>query len=218
MNKNLTELVIVTDRSGSMAQIAADMNGGIKTMLDKQRQEPGQCNITWFNFDHSVEHKLDNKPIDQVGDVKIEPRGMTALIDAVCTAIDTVGSRLANTDENKRPGAVVFAIVTDGLENASKEYTQEQLKSKIKTQSEEFNWQFTYLGANQDAFKVALSYGIDFKKVSNYTKENAKRVFADGVSSLVSTTRMRLSRGDEDFSNLGFSEKIKASLNEVKSN
>lgn len=196
MKKDLTELVLVTDRSGSMYSCAADMNGSIAELLKKQKLEPGNCNLTWVDFDDKADVILNGVDINSVDSIFIVPRGNTALYDAICKAVDTVGQRLALTPEANRPGLVIVCIVTDGGENSSKEFTYQDVKKKIETQKSQYNWQFTYLGANQDAFAVAQSLSFDASKTSNYKTSNAKHV-GPAISNMVSQMRSACSFGLE---------------------
>lgn len=160
MKKDKTEIVIVMDRSGSMRGIKEDMEGGLKTLLDDQRKEAGECNVTFVKFDDQYEEVFASKPIAEVEDLELDPRGMTALLDALGRTIDAAGHRFAALDEAERPEHVFFVVITDGHENSSVEYPRTQIMEMIKHQTEKYNWDFTYLGANQDAIAVAESMGM----------------------------------------------------------
>lgn len=177
MNNNLTEKVIVLDRSGSMSSCQADMEGGLNTYIDEQRKIAGEVRITYVRFDTEIEVVVNNAPIKDVGTLRLEPRGGTALYDAIGVALKTVGNRLATTPENERPGLVDVIIVTDGGENSSREYNAETIKQMIETQQNVFNWKFTYLGANQNAFAVGDTLGFAASSVANYNTKNAKKMF-----------------------------------------
>lgn len=214
MNKNLTELVLVTDRSGSMSSCAADMNGSIVELIKKQRAEPGNCNVTWVDFDNTADVMLNGVDIKSVDSIVIKPRGGTALYDAICKAVDTVGQRLASTPESSRPGLVIVCIVTDGGENASTEFTYQDVNKRIDTQKNQYNWQFMYLGANQDAFAVARHLSIDVSKTSNFKTSNANAV-GSGISGLVSTMRGMSALGLEaaEYTNVTYDAAAVAALN-----
>lgn len=160
-NPELTEIVLLVDRSGSMLAIADDMVGAIRQLLTEQAALPGTCRASIYQFDTGpVETVCEGVPVGEVPDCQLVPRGMTALLDAACTVIDRVGSRLASVPDGERPGRIVFAIITDGHENASREFKREHLLSRVERQTSEYGWQFVYLGANQDAIAEARQYGI----------------------------------------------------------
>jgi len=158
MKKDLTEIVMVIDCSGSMLLIKKDAEGGINSFIEEHRKD-GDVIFTLCQFNGSYEFVYDGVPIQEVGPYTMHTEGLTALLDALGNSIDRTGNRLAIMSEEDRPGLVIFVIVTDGLENASKEYTLEQIKKKIDHQTSMYNWQFVYLGANQDAFAVAKGLG-----------------------------------------------------------
>lgn len=160
MNKEHTEVIIVLDRSGSMESIKTDMEGGINQFFEDQKKEPGRCSVTFTQFDNEYEILYSGVDIQSVPKAVLVPRSMTALLDAVGRTIKEVGDRLAKTAEADKPGRVIMLIVTDGLENASKEFTHRQVKALIEEQTSKYNWMFVYLGANQDAFSAAAGIGI----------------------------------------------------------
>jgi len=214
MNKDLTELVLITDRSGSMKGCAPDMNSGIVDLLKKQRAEPGSCNVTWIDFDDTVDIMLDGVDIKSVDEIVIKPRGGTALYDAICKAVDAVGQRLAATPEAKRPGLVIVCTVTDGGENASTQFTYQDVNKRIATQKNQYNWQFMYLGANQDSFAIARHLSIDVNKTSNFKTSNANAVGA-GISGMVSVMRGMSAKGLEaaEYTNVTYDAAAVAALN-----
>lgn len=168
MKENYTHIVLLIDRSGSMSGIKNDMEGGIKTFLEKQKLEPGDCTITAAQFDTEYEILFTRAPIADVETIKIQPRGGTALIDSMCRLIIEVGADLDKLDENEKPERVLFVTITDGEENSSHEFTNEKLTEMIKEQEEKYSWNFTYIGANQDAFGVAAQYGMRGGSSMNY--------------------------------------------------
>ncbi|MBR5879782.1 MAG: hypothetical protein IKY91_09505 [Akkermansia sp.] len=172
MNNNLTEIVFILDRSGSMDHIAADTIGGYNTFIEKQKQEPGEAKLTTVLFDsiYEVIHDgVDIQKVEPLTSTQYWARGMTALMDAVGRTINSVGERLAATPEEERPGKVIFVITTDGLENASREFTRAQVKQMIEHQTSKYDWQFMFLGANIDAAAEAVSMGIDAQFAANYS-------------------------------------------------
>ena len=158
---NLTEIIALLDRSGSMSSIAKDVCGGFDALIKDQKSAPGECHVTVVQFDSGgIDTILENAPVDKVPPLTLEPRGTTPLLDAIGETIDKVGKRLAATEENQRPEKVVFVIMTDGYENASHRYSRDQIKTLIEQQSNQWKWQFSYIGANVDAFAEAATIGI----------------------------------------------------------
>ncbi len=160
---DLTEIVCILDRSGSMESIRTDAIGGFNAFLAAQQQLPGDARLTLVLFDHEYDRVLDAVPLAEVKPLTEEtyvPRGTTALLDAVGRTLDDVGARLAATPEAERPGKVLVCILTDGLENASRDYTRDRVKGMIEHQQQKYGWEFQFLAANQDAFAAAGSIGI----------------------------------------------------------
>lgn len=166
-DKNKTEIVIVLDRSGSMASIASDMEGGVNRFLKEQAAQPGECIINLYRFDSAVDVVFENLNAKDVGNIRLDPRDSTALLDAVGTAITRVGQKLAAQAEDKRAGAVIVLIVTDGQENCSKEYKRDQIRAMTKEQTDKYGWKFLYLGADASTFSEAVDLGM---QSSLYTK------------------------------------------------
>jgi len=154
--------LFIIDRSGSMSSIAADATGGIRAFIDKQLEgvDGDKRTVSFYQFDDTHELVYDFAKLEKARDYTLVPRRWTALLDAVGKGISETGEKLAALDEDKRPGYVMVIIVTDGQENASQEYTKAQVKKMIEHQQAKYNWKFTYLGANQDAFAEASSIGI----------------------------------------------------------
>lgn len=162
MNPSLTEIIFLLDRSGSMAGLESDTIGGFNAFIEKQRQLKGEAMVTAVLFDDKYEilwNGVDVKKVKLTGK-EYYVRGCTALLDAVGKTILDIGYRLSAIEESKRPGNVIFVITTDGLENASKEFTYKKVKELIQHQQEKYNWSFIFLGANMDAAKEAESIGI----------------------------------------------------------
>ena len=160
MNKNLTEIVMVVDRSGSMSSVQTDAQAGINKFIEDQKAAPGDAKLTLVQFDTSYDVIHDGAPIKDVGPFSLVPGGWTALYDAIGRAIDTVGQRLDKTPEADRPGAVIFVIVTDGLENSSKEYRGDRITRMVKHQKDVYNWQFIYIGADPTGVTAATNMGV----------------------------------------------------------
>lgn len=194
MKKGLIEVVCILDRSGSMNRIIDDCIGGINTFLEKQRSiETGEVKLTLALFDDQYELVYNNKRLKEVPPITREiysPRGMTALHDAVCKTIDTVGSRLCKTPEARRPEKVIVVVVTDGEENYSREHTLDDVFNKITHQTEKYSWEFLFLAANQDAFARGTSLGFKGNAVLNFSYCGAGGQAAyTTISNYVSTTR-----------------------------
>jgi uncharacterized protein YegL len=163
--------IFIVDRSGSMNTIRKDTEEGIKAFIDKQLEgvDSSKRTVSFYQFDteHECLHNFDL--LEKAKDYKLEPRGSTALLDACGQAITNVGHSLKHMPEDQRPGYVMVIICTDGEENSSREYKKAEIKKMIQHQQDKYNWRFTYIGANQDAFTEARSLGISGQSVLNYT-------------------------------------------------
>jgi Mg-chelatase subunit ChlD len=162
-DSNLTDITIVLDRSGSMGSIADDTRGGCNAFLDEQGKVSGRATVTLVRFDHEYEVVYSAKPAGEAPRLDSSnyiPRGTTALLDAIGRAVVETGDRLSKTPEHERPGKVVFVILTDGQENASKEYTKDKVFEMIRHQTDVYSWAFVFLGANQDAIRAGAGLGI----------------------------------------------------------
>ena len=171
MKKNLTELVFILDRSGSMAGLEADTIGGFNAILEKQRKEPGEAVISTVLFDNETEVIHDRIPLDRVPrltEKEYYVRGCTALLDAVGGAIHHIGNVHKYAREEDRPEKTLFVITTDGLENASRRYTYDKVKTMIERQREKYGWEFLFLGANIDAAREAARFGIRADCAADY--------------------------------------------------
>lgn len=154
MNQFLTEIVCILDRSGSMQPLAKEGIGGFNAFIDEQKKVEGEAKVTVVGFDNEYEIWHNGVPINDLPPLDKKtfvPRGMTALNDAIGRTINLVGERLEDTSEQERPGQVIFVVLTDGMENASKEFNLEQVAGMIKHQQEKYSWEFIYLAANVDA-------------------------------------------------------------------
>ena len=177
MKKGLTELVFILDRSGSMGGLESDTIGGFNGMLQKQKKEEGEANVTTVLFDDQIDIIHDRFPIDVVKPLTEEDyyvRGCTALLDAVGSTVKKVENIQNRLPEELRAEKIVFVITTDGLENASREYTAGMVKKMIETNQEK-GWQFLFLGANMDAVAEAEKIGIRRTHAASY-KNDAKGV------------------------------------------
>ena len=193
MRNDLTDITIILDRSGSMSIIAADTIRGLNTFLDKQRTQPGDLLLTLVQFDdinpyEVVYNGVNVKNVPNLEASSFIPRGSTPLLDAVGRGIIGTGSRLRNIKEEDRPGLVVFVIVTDGQENASKEFTKAKIAEMIKEQTDKYSWSFIFIGANQDAITTAKDLNIDVRNSINYsaTAKGTQSIYASLGANLCS--------------------------------
>ena len=177
MRSDLTDITLVVDRSGSMAEVCEDAEGGVNTFINQQSKEPGEALLTLVQFDTEYEFLHTGVPIQNVPKYELVPRGMTALLDAVGRAINETGERLVKMAESDRPGLVIFVVMTDGQENSSKEFNKSQIKKMIDRQQHDFDWHFTFLGANQDAFAEADGMGIDAAGVADYAADKVAAAY-----------------------------------------
>jgi hypothetical protein len=182
MRSDLTDITLVVDRSGSMQAVQEDAEGGVNAFMEEQAKEPGEALLTLVQFDTEYEILHSGVPVGDVPHYDLVPRGMTALLDAVGRAINETGERLAKMDEKDRPGLVIFVINTDGLENSSQEFTRDQIKEMIEHQQSQYNWHFTFLGANQDAFAEARHLGIRAAGAAPYAADKVARSYGAAAS------------------------------------
>lgn len=170
---NYTDITILLDRSGSMTDIRSDVVGGINEFVKTQTNNGADARVTLIQFDTTdpfeiVRSEVPAKDFSPLVDADFVPRGGTPLLDSLGKAIAATGERLKQKPESERPAGVVFVILTDGRENSSVEYTTEMIRKAVKHQAEAYQWQFVYLGANQDAFAEARKYGIPAANAANY--------------------------------------------------
>jgi hypothetical protein len=177
-NPNLTHLYFLLDRSGSMATIVDDTVGGFDAFIKEQRNAPGECRVTLAQFDDSYEEVYADRPIAEVPSLVLQPRGTTALLDSIARLVIDAGQRLAAMPEDQRPGTVIVGIMTDGMENASREWTHPQVKELIEKQTDVYQWQFLYLGADQDAIEVGASIGVGAAHSVTYGRGKVKQAMA----------------------------------------
>ena len=189
MRKNLTEIVFILDRSGSMAGLEGDTIGGFNGMLEKQRQEEGEAYVSTVLFDNESSVIHDRLPLDRVPRLtnrEYYVRGCTALLDAVGSAISHIATVHKYAREEDRPEKTLFVITTDGMENASHRYTYEKVRSLIEKQKREYGWEFLFLGANIDAAREAARFGIHPDRAVDYRADRrGTRVIYETVSETV---------------------------------
>ena len=193
MKKNLTELVFILDRSGSMAGLEADTIGGFNAMTQKQRKEPGEALVSTVLFDNETQVIHDRVPLEKVPALTQKEyyvRGCTALLDAVGGAIHHIGNVHKYAREEDRPEKTLFVITTDGMENASRRYTYDKVKAMIEHQREKYGWEFLFLGANIDAAREAARFGIRADRAANYHADHiGTEVIYEAVSEAVCQVR-----------------------------
>ena len=175
MKKGLTELVFILDRSGSMAGLESDTIGGFNSMLQKQKKVEGEALVTTVLFDDQYELLHDRTAIGQVEpmtDRQYFVRGSTALLDAIGRTISSMAATQQQMPESLRAEKVIFVITTDGLENASQEYSYDLLRSMIQKQKEAWGWEFLFLGTNMDAVAEAAKFGIVKERAVTYQNDS----------------------------------------------
>ena len=174
MKKNLTELVFILDKSGSMSGLEKDTIGGYNSLMEKQRKLDGECVITTVLFDNRYEllhDRIDLRAVTPIKEKEYFVGGATALLDAIGRTIHKIAAVQEHTAEEYRAEKVMFVIITDGEENASREYSAAQVKELIKRQKERYGWEFVFLGANIDAVETAGRFGIDANRAVDYVPD-----------------------------------------------
>ena len=193
MKKNLTELVFILDRSGSMAGLEKDTIGGFNAMIEKQKAEAGEAYISTVLFDNYSEVIHDRVALNAVPKLTEKEyyvRGCTALLDAVGGAIHHIGNVHKYAREEDRPEKTLFVITTDGMENASRRYSYERVREMITRQKEKYGWEFLFLGANIDAAREAARFGIDADRTADYHADTqGTAVIYEAMSDVVYSVR-----------------------------
>ena len=193
MKKGLTELVMILDRSGSMGGLESDTIGGFNSMIEKQKKESGQVRVSVILFDDRIEQLYDRADIRKIRpmtDRQYYVRGCTALLDAVGGAIRHITEIHKYSAKEDVPEKTIFIITTDGMENASRQYTYEAVREMIGHQKKRYHWEFLFLGANIDAVKEAGRFGISPSRAARYEHDGAgTRLNYDVVSKAVSCAR-----------------------------
>ena len=174
MKKNLTELVFILDRSGSMSGLESDTIGGYNSMLEQQRKLKGECVITTVLFDNCYEllhDRIDIRAVAPITEKEYFVGGSTALLDAIGKTIHKIDTAQKNTSDAYRADKVMFVIITDGYENSSREYSSQKVKSMIEHKKEKYGWEFIFLGANIDAVETAGRFGINADRAVDYVPD-----------------------------------------------
>ena len=168
--KNITELIFIIDKSGSMSGLEKDTIGGFNSLIKKQVKEEGDAIVTLVLFDHKIHtiyERVSIKEVKTLTEKDYVPSGCTALLDAVGTSINTISNKYEILDDNEKANKILCVITTDGFENASEEFTYDIIKKLIRRKKEK-NWEFIFLGANIDSVKVAGSIGIEKENAVDY--------------------------------------------------
>lgn len=200
MKNNITELVFILDRSGSMSGFESDTIGGFNSILEKQKKEDGKCYVTTVLFDTSYELLHDRVDINELkpmteNDYRV--RGCTALIDAMGRTIRHIAKIHRYGRPEDVPEKTLFVITTDGYENASKRYSSDEVKRMVEHEKEKYGWEFLFLGADIDAVETAGRLGIDRSRVANYRKDRrGNEVMYDSVNCAITMARGRASVDD----------------------
>ena len=175
MKKNLTEIVFILDRSGSMSGLEADTIGGFNSMIEKQKKQDGNALISTVLFDNAsdvIHDRVNVRDIKPMTDKDYTVRGCTALLDAIGGAIHHIGNVHKYARNEDVPEHTLFVITTDGMENASRRYDSETVKKMIERQKEKYGWEFLFLGANIDAVETARHFGIGANRAVNYHSDS----------------------------------------------
>ena len=193
MKKNLTEIVFILDRSGSMSGLEADTIGGFNSMIEKQKKEAGEALISTVLFDNFSEVIHDRIPVGRVEpmtDREYYVRGCTALLDAIGGAIHHIGNIHKHAREEDVPEHTLFVITTDGMENASRRHSVGKVKNMIERQKTKYGWEFLFLGANMDAVETAGTFGIAAERAVTYRADSrGTRLNYDVLSEAISDIR-----------------------------
>jgi hypothetical protein len=189
-----TDITMVLDRSGSMQSIKEDTVGGFDAFISEQRRLPGRCTVSLVQFDNLYEEVYTGRDLADVPSLTLVPRGSTAMLDAIGRAVNATGARLAAMPEDGRPGTVIVGIMTDGLENASREFTYPMIKALIEQQEQVYGWTFMYMGANQDAIEVGASLGVASDHSLTYAGPNVAAAMG-AYSASVGTIREAVAAG-----------------------
>lgn len=192
-NNNLTELVFILDRSGSMSGLESDTIGGFNAMIQKQKKEDGEAYVSTVLFDNVSEvlhDRIKLKDVPKMTARDYTVRGCTALIDAIGGAIHHIGNIHKYARPEDVPAHTMFIITTDGQENASHKYSSDEVKKMIERQKEKYGWEFLFIGANIDAVETAARFGIDRDRAVNYHADSqGTQVLYDTISAPISAMR-----------------------------
>lgn len=209
---NTTELVFILDRSGSMAGLEADTIGGFNSLIEKQKKQEGDCYVSTVFFNHESQVIHDRLPLDKVNLLTLDDycaSGCTALLDAMGNAIRHINNIHRYARPEDVPSNTMFVIMTDGMENASNQFTMAQIKVLVEEKKEKQGWEFLFIGANIDAIDVAGHFGINPQRAVNYNADSqGTGIVYETVANTVSCIRANeaisddwSARIDEDYNN-----------------
>jgi hypothetical protein len=173
-NQNLTLIVFLLDRSGSMQSIKSDVIGGFDAFLTEQRAADGDCRVTLAQFDNEYEVVYRSVPLSDVPPLELNPRNSTALLDSMGKLITDTAAEIDALTEDDKPGSVIVAIMTDGMENASSEWRRPDVKALVEQQTNQFAWEFLYMGADQDAVEVGKDLGVKAEQAITYGRGKSR--------------------------------------------
>jgi uncharacterized protein YegL len=174
-NNNITELVFILDRSGSMSGLEKDTIGGFNSLINKQKKQDGKCFVSTILFDHEtlvLHDRIKLEDVKPMTDNDYEVRGCTALLDAIGGAIHHIANIHKYARKEDVPQNTMFVIMTDGMENASHKYTSQKVKAMIEHEKKKYGWEFLFIGANIDAVETASHFGISEDRAVNYNADS----------------------------------------------
>lgn len=193
MKNNITELVFILDRSGSMEGLEKDTIGGFNAMIEKQRKQDGECFVSTVLFDHISEvlhDRIKLSDVPKMTERDYTVRGTTALIDAIGGAIHHIGNIHKYARKEDIPDHTMFVITTDGYENASHIYSSDRVKKMVERQKKKYGWEFIFIGANIDSVETAKHFGIGSDRAVNYhADKKGTAVVFEALSNTVHTFR-----------------------------
>lgn len=216
IHNNITEMVFILDRSGSMSGLEKDTIGGFNSLIEKQKKQNGKCYVSTVLFDHETQVIHDRVELADIKPMTEEDyfvRGCTALIDAIGGAIHHIKNIHKYARREDVPEHTMFVIITDGYENASKKYSSNQVKKMIEHEKEQYGWEFLFIGANIDAVETAKHFGINEDRAVNYhADELGTEVVYDTISDAFCNLRasMPLSDNWSNKINKDYSERNKS--------
>lgn len=189
-----THIAMLLDRSGSMQSIKSATEAGFDAFVSEQKASEGTATLTLAQFDYAYEEVYADLDINEAPPLTLVPRGRTALLDSIAQLVNDTGARLAALPEERRPGTVIVGIMTDGYENASREYDHAAIKAMITHQEEVYQWTFLYLGANQDAIEVGGQLGVKAERSMTYSSEGTADALG-ATSAMVRGLRSNVAAG-----------------------
>lgn len=197
-DQTLTHIYFLLDRSGSMQSIKSDTQGGFAAFVEEQQSGEGRCRATLVQFDDHYEEVYRDLDVADVPPLDLQPRNSTALLDAMGRLVTDAGARLNALPEAERPGTVIVAVMTDGLENASREWTRPAIKALVEQQTEQYGWQFMYMGADQDAVEVGASLGVSPDHSLTYARGKSAEAMTLKAQKIAAMRAARMADADAE--------------------